>query len=152
MGYKRILVPVDGSRVSTRGIIEATKLAKNGGARIRLLHVVDETVWTNAMDGGAGTVDLIDSLREGGKKIIRNALMAAKRHHAAVDTILKEEFGTRVADVILNEAKKWRADLIVMGTHGRRGLERMLLGSDADQVIRRSPIPVLLIPPPARRK
>lgn len=152
MGYKRILVPVDGSRISTHGIIEATKLAQAGGARIRLLHVIDEMVWTNAIDSGAGTVSLIDSLRDAGKTIIRNALAVAKRHHAGVDTVVIEEFGTRVADVILNEARKWRADLIVMGTHGRRGLERMLLGSDADRVIRRSSIPVLLIPPAARRK
>jgi len=152
VGYKRILVPVDGSRISTRGIIEATKLAQAGGAKVRLLHVIDEMVWTTAIDSGAGTVSLIDSLRDGGKQIIRNALAVAKRHHAGVDTRLIEEFGTRVADVILNEARKWRADLIVMGTHGRRGLDRMLLGSDADRVIRRSSIPVLLIPPAARRK
>jgi nucleotide-binding universal stress UspA family protein len=152
VGYKRILVPVDGSRISTRGIIEATKLAQAGGARIRLLHVIDEMVWTNAIDSGAGTVSLIDSLRDAGKTIIRNALAVAKRHHAGVDTVVVEEFGTRVADVILSEAGKWRADLIVMGTHGRRGLERMLLGSDADRVIRRSSVPVLLIPPATRRK
>ena len=50
-----------------------------------------------------------------------------------------------VSDVILNEARKWRADLIVMGAHGRRGINRLLLGSDAERVLHGVQIPVLLV-------
>lgn len=152
MRYKRIFVPIDGSRVSTRGLAEAIRLARLTGARIRLLHVIDQMVWTDALDGTAGTASLIDSLRAGGKRTIRNARAVTQRHRVKADALLVEELGIRVADVILKEARKWGADLIVMGTHGRRGIDRMLLGSDADRVIRRSPISVLLIPPAARGK
>jgi nucleotide-binding universal stress UspA family protein len=53
--------------------------------------------------------------------------------------------GRRASDVILEAAIKWRADLIVMGTHGRRGLDRLLIGSDAERVLRSTPVPLLLV-------
>ena len=62
-----------------------------------------------------------------------------------------EKFGGRVADAIAEQAVLWKADLIVMGTHGRRGVNRALVGSDAEQVERHRPIPVLLVPPAGRR-
>jgi nucleotide-binding universal stress UspA family protein len=58
---------------------------------------------------------------------------------------LVETLGGRVADEIVKQAKEWLADLIVMGTHGRRGLERLAMGSDAELVLRLSPVPVLLV-------
>ena len=65
---------------------------------------------------------------------------------------LVESRGRPVSDVILDEARKWRADLIVMGTHGRRGVNRLLLGSDAERVLRSAPVPVLLVRPEERKK
>src|ERR1700685_3514197 len=59
--------------------------------------------------------------------------------------VLVEKFGGLVADVIISQAKKQRADLIVLGTHGRRGVTRLVMGSDAEGVVRRSPVPVLLV-------
>ena len=59
--------------------------------------------------------------------------------------MLREPLTKRVADEVLSEAKKWRADLIVMGTHGRRGLRRLVLGSDAEQIVRLANVPVLLV-------
>jgi nucleotide-binding universal stress UspA family protein len=61
------------------------------------------------------------------------------------DIRMLDSHALRVCDVIVDEAKKWRADLIVMGTHGRRGMTRMLLGSDAEGVLRNTPVPVLLV-------
>jgi nucleotide-binding universal stress UspA family protein len=66
------------------------------------------------------------------------------------ETALAEDFRGRVADEIVQQAKRWRADLIVMGTHGRRGIKRALLGSDSELVVRYSAIPVLLIPAAGR--
>jgi nucleotide-binding universal stress UspA family protein len=54
-------------------------------------------------------------------------------------------FGGRAADAIVEEAGKWKADVIVLGTHGRRGLRRALLGSDAEEVVRNASVPVLLV-------
>ena len=59
--------------------------------------------------------------------------------------MLVENFAGRVADLIVREARKWRADLLVLGTHGRRGLTRMVMGSDAELVVRAAPAPVLLL-------
>ena len=141
--YKRILVPVDGSTTSNRGLREATGLARQHGARVRLLHVVDESVLALAPE--VGVVDITDSLVEAGKKVLKNAQAVAERQGVKAEIALRENLVGRVADAILNEARKWRADLIVMGTHGRRGISHMLLGSDAEGVLRSSPVPVLLV-------
>ncbi|HET9663622.1 MAG TPA: universal stress protein [Burkholderiales bacterium] len=141
--YKRIFVPVDGSETSARGLKEALKLAKQTGARLRLLHVIDESVL--ALTPEVGVVDIAGSLMEAGKKTLKRARSMAERHGIKTDSVMPENFSGRVADVILNEARKWRADVIVMGTHGRRGVSHMLLGSDAEGVVRGSTVPVLLV-------
>jgi len=89
--------------------------------------------------------DMIDFLREASKKAISNALALIKKHDLKAEASTFETVGGRVAEVIVREAKKWKADLIVMGTHGRRGFNRMVLGSDAESVLRDSPIPVLMV-------
>jgi nucleotide-binding universal stress UspA family protein len=144
--YKRIFVPIDGSNASARGLKEALKLAKQDGARLRLLHVIDESVM--AMTPEVGVVDLSGTLIDEGKKLLEKASAQAARSGAKVDTVMPETFAGRVADVILDEARKWRADVIVMGTHGRRGITHMLLGSDAEAVVRGAPVPVLLVRSP----
>jgi nucleotide-binding universal stress UspA family protein len=67
-------------------------------------------------------------------------------------TTLFETAGARVADGIVREARKWRADLIVMGTHGRRGFGRMVPGGDAEEVLRETRGPVLPVRSPAPKK
>lgn len=146
--YKRILVPIDGSQTAARGLEEAIRLAKDQGARLRLVHVVEEY----AVVQGAGlevagpyVSDLIDTLRAEGKKIIARASALAGRRGVKADGSALESFSSRSSDCIVREAKKWHADLIVMGTHGRRGVNRLVLGSDAEIVVRTSPVPVLLV-------
>ena len=127
---------------------EATGLAKAQGARLRLLNVLDEGFFVSAAGEGYAMVDitkLIESLRIEGQKALDAAYKAALRQHVEVDTSLVESGGRPVSDVILDEARKWWADLIVMGTHGRRGINRRLLGSDAERVLRSAPVPVLLV-------
>ena len=145
--YRRILVPVDGSATSARGVREASGLAKAEGARMRLLNVLDERFFLSAGEGYemANVTELIDSLRAEGRKALDTASRAVVKKRVKVDTSLVESSGRPVSDVILDEARKWRADLIVMGTHGRRGINRMLLGSDAERVLRGAPVPVLLV-------
>lgn len=143
--YKRILVPVDGSHTSTRGLREAVQLAKDHKARLRLLHVVDESVLTLNPEAAGGGGEFIDSLLDAGKQILKNAGALVERHGVKAETAMYENLSGRVAELILDEARKWRADIIVMGTHGRRGISHVLLGSDAETVVRSSPIPVLLV-------
>jgi nucleotide-binding universal stress UspA family protein len=146
--FKRILVPVDGSRTSEAGLKTAIRMAKDEKATLILLHVVDESVLVMSGEyAGASYLDrLMADMRDGGRKIIAQAAATAKKQHAAARTVLVESAGPRrVADVIVQQARKLRADAIVIGTHGRRGLSRMVMGSDAEEVVRNSPIPVVLV-------
>jgi nucleotide-binding universal stress UspA family protein len=144
--YTHILVPVDGSPTSDRGLEEAVKLAKLTGARLRLMHVVDQLVYAVGMDGvGAMTADLIPLLREGGEKILKMAKARVETSGVPVETVLFDSFAGRVCDLVVAEATNWHADLIVLGTHGRRGVGRVFMGSDAEQIVRLAPTPVLLV-------
>ena len=144
--YQRILVPLDGSPTSNCGLTEAMKLAKLTGAHLRLLHVVDEMPFIISAEGyGAMTTDVLALLREAGEKILQQARTLVKDNGIPVDTVLFDSFGGRVCDRVVEQVKEWHADLVVLGTHGRRGVRRMLLGSDAEQVLRTSPVPVLLV-------
>ena len=152
--YRRILVPIDGSSASSRGLEEAIRLAKNQAARLRLVHVVDEYVAYQSYDmSGAGFYagDLIDSLRESGSKMVDKALAIVRKRGIKAESAMFESIAGRVADLVIGEAKKWRADLIVMGTHGRRGVNRLVLGSDAEIVAMLAPVPVLLVKAPGRK-
>jgi nucleotide-binding universal stress UspA family protein len=150
MTYKRILVPVDGSATSNKGLDEAAKLARDSGAKLLLLHVIDDTVAFSSPDG-AGVNLVLDALRESGKSALAEAEEHARRAKLKAETVLLENATGRVAEAIVDQAKSWRADLIVMGTHGRRGVNRLLLGSSAELVVRNSSVPVLLIPGEAKR-
>jgi nucleotide-binding universal stress UspA family protein len=144
--FKRILVPVDGSRTSTLGLQEAIKLAKSQRARLHLLHVVDERVLTQTIEGGAADFDrLLTSLRDSGRQILADAQSKARKSRVRANAILIENIINSVAGVIVGQAKKLRADVIVLGTHGRRGVRRIVMGSDAEEVVRTTPVPVLLV-------
>jgi nucleotide-binding universal stress UspA family protein len=152
--YRRLLVPLDGSATSTRGLREAMGLARAEGARLRLLNVLDERFFFSAGEGYAmSNIDeVLASLRAQGRKALEAASKAALRRGVKVETALVESGAVPVSDVILSEARKWRADLIVMGTHGRRGVNRLLLGSDAERVLRGATVPVLLVRAQERTK
>jgi nucleotide-binding universal stress UspA family protein len=145
--YRKILAAVDGSTAAAKGLREAIRLAKAERARLVILHVVDEYPAFAALDGmmaGAPGADLVPALREGGKKVLAKAKAAAHKAGVPATTVLREALGP-AAYPIVREAKKVRADLIVVGTHGRRGVRRIVLGSDAEQVVRSASVPVLLV-------
>ena len=143
---KRILVPVDGSHPSNRGLAEAIKMARGQKARLCLLHVVDERALAlNPEAGGVYLDRLLNVMRENGKKILAKAAGAAHARGVKATTARVENITRTVADVIVGNARKWHADLIVIGTHGRRGVSRLVMGSDAENVVRTAPVPVLLV-------
>jgi|SRR5712664_873815 len=146
MAYKRILVPVDGSPTSALGLREAIDLAKAQKARLQLVHVVDVH---NALAAGAESsaylAELLPALRQRGRQILAKAAERARKAGLACDTVLLETLTGPVAEPILRQAKKARVDLIVMGTHGRRGLRRLVMGSDAEQIVRNASVPVMLV-------
>lgn len=144
--YSRILVPVDGSEASLKGLGQAIELAKGTGATLRIVHVVDDLV-VDMGDFVSSAVyeQIVSARREQGKQYLATAESVAKQHGVAVETELMERMGGRAADSIIDAATQYSADLIVMGTHGRRGLKRLALGSDAELVLRLTQVPVLLV-------
>lgn len=147
--YQRILVPVDGSPTARVGLAHALKLARATGARLKLLYVVDELMFvTSIQEYAAYSEELARLLREGGAQVLAKALADAREAGVEAETELAEGGTGRVADAILDEARRWNADLLVLGTHGRRGLRRLALGSDAEEVVRRAAVPVLLVKEP----
>jgi nucleotide-binding universal stress UspA family protein len=143
--YGRILVPVDGSEAAWRGLDEAVRLAKVLGSAVRLLTVVDDLPAFAIPQVAAFSRQLLEALRARGEEILANAREAARHQGLAVDTRLAEIVDRAAGEVIVGEAEKWPADLIVLGTHGRRGLRRLVLGSDAEYVVRAASVPVLLV-------
>jgi len=147
--YKRILVALDGSETSMRALTASLNLARQGGGRVRLVHVVEELAYLGGFDPyGASSGDLIKVIRENGAKVLATGLAAAGSAGVEADTVLCDDFGERLSDAVADAAKQWNADLIVVGTHGRRGIGRVLMGSGAEQIIRLSPVPVLVIRSP----
>ena len=147
--YGRILVPVDGSDTSRLGLKEAIELAKSLRARIRVVHIVNKLHSIASVELAADMVQaLVDQLRSSGECILHDSVSAARAAGVEVDSRLIEAMGTEAGECIVEEATSWPADLIVCGTHGRRGLRRVLMGSDAEYVLRRSPVPVLMVRAP----
>src|SRR6185436_20106869 len=146
MTYKHILVPVDGSRTSTLGLREAIRLAKGQGAGLHLVHVVDgHHMLLGGIESGAHTDELLQALGQSGRRILRKAEALVKKQGLKCSVALLETLTGPAADLIVREARKRRAELIVIGTHGRRGVRRLLMGSDAEQIVRTSPVPEMLV-------
>lgn len=148
--YKHILVPVDGSPTSNAGLAEAIKLAKLVGAKVRLLHVVDQMPMAISAEGfGVLSVDVLALLKEAGERILAQAKEQARAGGVSAETVLMDNTGGRLSECVAKQVQSWPADLVVIGTHGRRGVGRMLMGSDAEQVVRHATVPVLLYRAPA---
>lgn len=143
--YRRILVPVDGSPTSKLGLQEAIKLAKATEATLRIVYVVNEFVFDSGYLTSQTYESLLEGFRANGLAILEDARKLASQAEIEFSTDLIETIAGRVSDLILEAARDWSADLIVMGTHGRRGLNRLVLGSDAERVLRSSPVPVLFV-------
>lgn len=145
--YARILVAVDGSAGSARALAHAIALAKAFSAVLRVLHVVDMGVLALGPELGVDTHRLAAARRADGEKVLAAALETARAAGAAAESALVETGspGQRVPSQIVQEAQAWPADIIVVGTHGRGGAERLLLGSVAEGVARRAGVPVLLV-------
>ena len=127
------------------GLQEAIQLAKDQQSSLRIIHVVDESFALRFPEVMSGSAGLIDALTKDGQRILDNTLALAAQHGVKADGVMCESATSPIAEVILNEAQKWPADIIVMGTHGRRGFDRVVLGSDAEAMLRTSPVPVLTV-------
>jgi len=145
--YKRIAVAIDGSKTSDTALGEAIKLAGEMGSTLLLLHVCEELpiMWEPDGMNAVPMQDIMKAITDAGNALLEKCKKRVASQGLGVETNLVESFGGRIGGIISEEAQKWNADLLVVGTHGRRGFEHLLMGSVAEGVIRTASMPVLLI-------
>jgi nucleotide-binding universal stress UspA family protein len=148
--YSRILVPIDGSATAQRGFEEALRLAQRLGSALHIVNVVDARMLFAEVSVYVAPTQVLEDWRAAGETLVKQAVEAARAAGVTADGAVRCDAALRVCDTILQEVKLCGAELIVMGTHGRRGLSRLALGSDAELVLRESPVPVLLRSEPAQ--
>lgn len=145
--YQRILVPVDGSHAANLALQEAIKLAGNLSAQLRLVYVLDELNFVNP-EGYVDFAALREIHQQTAAQVLAQAAGHVQQSGIAVESGILETLLKNIEQTIDTEASRWKADLIVMGTHGRAGLNRLLFGSVAEGVVRHALIPVLLVREP----
>ena len=149
--FARILAPIDGSLAGLAAFDLADQLAVLLGAELQILHVVPSVTTPLSEPWSSGAValynwqDTLKALSDEGETILESAKRQAKAPRVRVD--LLQSHTRHLAEVIVDYARDHQSDLIVMGTHGRSGLERLLLGSVAEGVSHQAPVPLLLVRP-----
>lgn len=147
--YTRIVVGIDGSELATKALRHALALAKESGARLYAVTVTEPSVLISpgaemmAINTGEFIAELEEAKAKSAKATLDEAQAIAKSSGQSIEPIHVPS--SVAADAILDTAKAQGADLIVMGSHGRRGLGRLLLGSQAADVLAHSTIPVLVV-------
>lgn len=144
--YSNILVALDGSETSSRALDAALKLASEAGAQLHPVYVVDFLMPAYDAPGYDPSI-MLNAFREEGRRVTDDA---AKRMAACgvagTPQSVEVDPGEDIAQRIVTVARQTGADVLVMGTHGRRGFRRLVLGSVAERVLRIAPCPVLMVP------
>lgn len=140
--FNKILIAADDSKHSVAAVATGYALARAAGAEVALVHVVDIAVTTGDVMSGTYVPEMAEAAKESGQQLLADL---AKNHAQEVKTdyFVPED---RPVHGILQVAAEWQAELIVIGTHGRTGLNHLLMGSVAEQVVRKAKIPVLVVP------
>lgn len=141
--YPQILVPVDGSTASTCALQEAIDIARSQGSKLRLLHIVEAPLLDYGFTANYNRKDAIASLTASGKIVLSKAESVVRQAGLAPECVMFESVAGPAADVILDQAKKWPASLIVMGSHASGGAARV--GRDTAKVLAQAQVPVLLV-------
>lgn len=147
--YRRILVAVDDSDTAQLALDHALQFAREQQARVRIVHAVESVHFLVSLAGGYpfDASALVESMREDGRRVLAAARVQAHKAGLEAETALVEgeTAAERTATIVVQDALRWDADLIVVGTHGRRGLDRVVLGSVAEALVRIAHTPVLLV-------
>ena len=146
--YSRILVAIDGTPTSEYALRHAIGLAKGLAAALRVVHIIDMGVLPLGPELAVDTGALTKTRRTAGERVLETAREACRASGIEAEMRLLETGAPaqRIATAIADEAAAWSAELVITGTHGRTGVQRLLLGSVAEGIARVSPAPVLLVP------
>lgn len=146
--YSKILVAIDDSPTSQKALHEAVQIARSQGASLCIAHAADEGLL--AQHGmGIGTYIDVDqtkaAIRGSAETLLQDAAKVAADAGVQAETRLLEATDRRVAELIAAGAEEFGADLIVVGTHGRRGFQRLLVGSVAENLVRLANTSLLMV-------
>lgn len=146
--YKRIMVALDESFMTNKVLDTAIDLAKVSGALLAICHAVDETIFAQRevemmLPNSVGKAEY--KMRLGAQGFLGKAADKARAAGVAVETKLVESEEKHVSDMLAAASAEWKADLLVVGTHGRRGMERYFVGSVAERLVRKAETSLLLV-------
>ncbi|HCZ13147.1 MAG TPA: universal stress protein [Accumulibacter sp.] len=146
--YKRIMVALDQSFMTGRVLETAIELAKSTGARIAICHAIDETILSQRevammLPNSVGKTEA--RLRLGAEGFLGKAAETVRAAGVEVEIKVVESEQKHVSDMLIDAAAEWHADLLVVGTHGRRGIERYFVGSVAERLVRKGRRSLLLV-------
>lgn len=140
--YERCLVPIDGSDLSYRALKEATKILNVPQGRVRLVNVIPTLLSSYPV---VGTQTMQEWSRTEGRNALAKAEALARELGLQTESALLEAKGQRIATVIVQDAERWPAEVILMATHGQSGFNRLMFGSVAEGVLRTVTVPILLL-------
>jgi nucleotide-binding universal stress UspA family protein len=142
------MVAVDESFMTNKVLSTAIELAKSNGAQLAICHGVDETIFAHRememmLPNSVGKAEY--KMRLGAQGFLGKAAETARAAGVEVETMLIESEEKHVSDMLADAATEWKADLLVVGTHGRRGVERFFVGSVAERLVRKTQTSLLLV-------
>jgi len=150
--YKRILVPIDGSDCANAGLREVRRIASQPEHLVLLIHVIEQSGWNEQYRPGTVGAIIEDTLRKEGGVLLDAAKITLSSLGIPCEAILAESHNQRTSEVIVTHASLRNAELIVMGTHGRTGLSRLIWGNRAEEIVRSASCSVLVVKAPASDK
>ena len=146
--YKLIMVAIDDSSTSYKALNEAAQLATSVGAALCIVHAEDESLLEHSAISTGTLIDVGEveaEIRAGGMQLLNGAAAHVARHGITAEKRLIESSSKRVPEMITECARDWEADLVIVGTHGRRGMERLLVGSVAEKLVRVANTSLMLV-------
>ncbi|MEF8698452.1 MAG: universal stress protein [Candidatus Accumulibacter sp. UW26] len=146
--YKRIMVAVDESFMTSKVMEAAVQLARSNGAQLAICHAIDETILAQRevammLPNSVGKTEA--RMRLGAQGFLGRLAETARAAGVEAEIRLVESEQKHVSDMLLDAASEWQADLLVVGTHGRRGIERFFIGSVAERLVRKGQTSLLLV-------
>jgi nucleotide-binding universal stress UspA family protein len=146
--YKRIMVAIDDSFATSKVLDSAIESARQHGAILAICHAIDETIFAQreaAIMLSSSLGQVTRNLKESAKEFVDQAADTARKAGIEVETIIVESEQGHVAEMLADASAKWQADLLVVGTHGRRGVERFFVGSVAEKLVSKANTSLLLV-------
>ena len=146
--YKRIMVAVDESFMTSQVMEAAIELAKATGAQVAICHAIDETILAQRevammLPNSVGKTEA--RMRLGAEGFLDRLLQTVRSAGVEAEIKLVESEQKHVSDMLIDAAGEWQADLLIVGTHGRRGIERFFVGSVAERLVRKGQTSLLLV-------